>query len=84
MALKEHGLKFVVDILCGVVLVGDNLVKHNSALSLNLILRENGVRGKFKKKADSLREILPQDCCVKHYLLLGGEGVQLPAKAVEV
>ena len=84
MAIEEHGLKAVVDIFGGVVLVGDDFVQDHAALGLDFGLRESGLRGKFEKKPHGLWKVLLEDGGVKHYLLLGGEGVEFSAKAVKI
>ena len=83
-ALEEERLEAVVDVLGGVVLVGDDLVQHHAALGFDLVLGEGGLGGQFEQQARRFLPVLLEDGGVQHNLFLGGVGVEFAAQLVQV
>ena len=84
MAFEDHFLESVVDVFGRGVLVGVDLVDHDSFFCLDFVLRKCCTGGQFEEESRCLREVFLQDGCVEDYLLLGCECVEFASQLVEV
>ena len=83
MPLVGQLLELVEYQLGGAVAVGVNLLEHNVFLLLNLRLGEDGVEQYVGIELEAALKVLGQRGGVEAGLLLGGEGVQFAANAVD-
>ena len=84
MAGKEGFFEFVVDVVCGGILVGVDLVYHDTFFHLYLLFGEDRGGGKFQEQRHCFAQVFLEYGGMENYLFLGSERIEVSSKAVEI
>ena len=83
MAPEEFLLETVIDIVCGRILGGNDLVDDHAALRFDGGIGENRLRRQLEQQRRGLAEVFLEDGGMEDDFLLGREGVEFAAETLE-